>query len=135
MTTGFNASDREHSHFSYSPITSRPALRLPGGAKLVLSIVLHFECMDFAVTAETVKDPRWRERIQPDPRHYSWYEYGNRVAIFRILDLLDRLNLRVTVAANALACERYPFLVGEFLGAGTRLLLTDMRRTAWFLVQ
>jgi peptidoglycan/xylan/chitin deacetylase (PgdA/CDA1 family) len=117
-TTGSNAPEHEHSHFSYSPIMRRPSLRLPGEARLALSIVLHFECMDFGVASETVKDPRWRERIQPDPRHYSWYEYGNRVAMFRILDLLDRLNLRVTVAANALACERYPYLVGEFLRRG-----------------
>lgn len=118
MNIDFTAPEREHSLFPYSPIPARSSLRLPGDAKVALSIVLHFECMDFDIAAETAKDPRWRERVQPDPRHFSWYEYGNRVAIFRILDLLDRLELRVTVAANALACERYPYLVGEFLRRG-----------------
>lgn len=103
--------DGEHSLFTSSSIASRPQLSWPAGTKVALLLVLHLECMDFEAPPETVADPRWRERIWPDPRLQSWYEYGNRVAIFRILDVLDRLNLKATVAANALACERYPSLI------------------------
>jgi peptidoglycan/xylan/chitin deacetylase (PgdA/CDA1 family) len=51
-------------------------------------------------------------------RYNSFYEYGARVAIFRLLDLFDRLGLSVTVAANALACERYPNIVESFICRG-----------------
>ena len=47
----------------------------------------------------------------PNYKVHSQYEYGNRVGIFRVLDLLDRHKLPVTVAANAGACENYPYLV------------------------
>jgi len=118
MTTAIGPAQGEHRLFDYSPLPSHPELIWPGKARLALPIVVHFECMDFDAAPDAVRDPRWRERIQPDPRHYSWYEYGNRVAIFRILDSLDRLGLTATIAANALACERYPYLVERFLKRG-----------------
>ena len=49
----------------------------------------------------------------PDYRNYSQREYGNRVGIFRVFDVLDRYRLKATVAANAAAVERYPYLVEE----------------------
>jgi peptidoglycan/xylan/chitin deacetylase (PgdA/CDA1 family) len=45
---------------------------------------------------------------------HSQFEYGNRVGIFRLLELLDRYRLPVTVAANAGACARYPYLLKQF---------------------
>ena len=50
----------------------------------------------------------------PNYKVHAQYEYGNRVGIVRVLDLLDRHKLPVTVAANAGACEKYPYLVGQF---------------------
>ena len=110
--------DGEHALFAASNIASRPQLPWPAGTRVALLLVLHLECMDFDAPPETTADPRWRERVWPDPRLQSWYEYGNRVAIFRVLDLLDRLGLKATVAANALACERYPSLVERLVARG-----------------
>ncbi|MDB5857182.1 MAG: polysaccharide deacetylase [Ramlibacter sp.] len=110
--------ETEHRHFPYSAVPGRERLVWPGNARIAVPVFLHFECMDFDAAPATVQDTRWKERRQPDVRLYTWHEYGNRVAIFRVLDLLDRHGLRVTVAANALACERYPFLVKAFLERG-----------------
>lgn len=108
----------EHALFASGSIASRPQLPWPAGERVVLLLILHLECADFDAPPDTVADPRWRERGWPDPRLQSWYEYGNRVAIFRILDLLDGLGLKVTVAANASACERYPSLIERFVARG-----------------
>ena len=65
-----------------------------------------------------LRDPRFRDPFgdfRPDYRAYTWREYGNRIGIFRLLDVLDRTELKVTVAANASACDRYPYLVDELL--------------------
>jgi peptidoglycan/xylan/chitin deacetylase (PgdA/CDA1 family) len=56
--------------------------------------------------------------LHPNVRSHTLYEYGNRVGIFRLLDALDRHRLRATVAANAQACRRYPFLVAELQKRG-----------------
>ena len=108
----------EQPHFPNSVLPSRRPLRWPGGAAIALTIFLHFEAVDIDPPRGTVADPRWRERATPDVRLLSFHEYGHRVAIFRVLDLLDRLDLKVTVAGNALAFERYPYLVEAFRRRG-----------------
>ncbi len=50
----------------------------------------------------------------PDYRTWTQRDYGNRVGIFRVLDVLDRYQIRAGVAVNALAAERYPYLVEQF---------------------
>ncbi|MBM3512416.1 MAG: hypothetical protein FJX59_01730 [Alphaproteobacteria bacterium] len=115
MTTRRRGMD--HSFYDYSPIRTRPKFEWPRGAAVAANVVLHFEYWELDPPPDSYKDPRYRDPIAnlfPQYRIYTWREYGNRVGIFRILDLLDRLRLPVTVAANTAACERFPFLVEEF---------------------
>ena len=108
----------DHSLYSYSPLPARPRLTWPGGAPLAVCLNLYFETFSYSPPIGTLRDPRWRDRFPHDWRMYTWYEYGNRVAIFRVLDLLDRHRLRATVACNAEACERFPYLVEAFQRRG-----------------
>ena len=108
----------DHDLYPYSSIRSRPTLTWPGKAAVAATVVLYFEYWELDPPQDSLQDPGQRDPIAdlfPSYRFYSWREYGNRVGIFRILDLLDRLRLPVTVAANTAACQRYPFLVDEFL--------------------
>ena len=54
----------------------------------------------------------------PNYKTYCQYEYGNRVGVVRVLNLLDRHRLPVTVAASAGACARYPQLVTRLRDRG-----------------
>jgi peptidoglycan/xylan/chitin deacetylase (PgdA/CDA1 family) len=111
----------DHAFYDYSPIGARPRLAWPNQAAVAANVVLHFEYWELDPPEGAYVDPRYRDPIAhlfPQYRLYTWREYGNRVGIFRILDLLDRLKLPVTVAANTAACERFTFLVKEFLGRG-----------------
>ena len=111
----------DHTHYAYSPLPTRPRLVWPENAHLALTLFLHFEYWELNPPPGSHSDPRFGDTFGnffPDYRTYSWREYGNRVGIFRILEILDRYNLNVTVAAGAAACERYPFLVKEFLSRG-----------------
>lgn len=113
-----HARGMDHSLYSYSPASTRPALVWPGGAPMAVSFNVYFETFSYDPPAGTLRDVRWKDRFPHDWRMYTWYEYGNRVGIFRILDLLDRFGFRATVAANAEACERCPYLVEEFRRRG-----------------
>jgi allantoinase len=104
----------DHALYPYSALPSRPALVWPGGARLACCVNLFFETFSADPPPNTMRDARWKDRFQHDGRMYTWYEYGNRVGVFRILSLLDRHGLRATVAANAEACERFPYLVEAF---------------------
>jgi allantoinase len=118
--------DADHAHFTYSALPTRAPLIWPGNASIAVPIILHFECMAFDAPAGSVQDTRWNERRQPDLRLCAWYEYGNRVAMYRVLELLDRYGLRATVAANALACERYPSLIDLFQARGYEIVAHGM---------
>ena len=99
----------EHGRFSYSAVVDRPPLRWPNGARLALWIVPNIEYLRFGEllrsSAKTV--------IAPDVNTYANFDYGNRVAIWRIMALLDRFNIRATVALNGDVCDVYPAIIRE----------------------
>ncbi|MDB5527430.1 MAG: polysaccharide deacetylase [Devosia sp.] len=108
----------EHGYFQYSSIRKRPPFTWPDGARIAFVPIIYFEHLEFMPPEGAVRDPRWKDRHQPDPRAFSWWEYGNRVCMFRILDMLDAHGLRATVGTNAMAAEQYPYLVNTFLQRG-----------------
>jgi len=112
----------DHELYRYSPLPKRASRRWPNDASLAVCIYLYFEFLEFDPPRDIVSDPRLRVRPHPDCRDYSWYEYGNRVAIFRILDALDRHGFKATVAANSEACRRFPYLVEAFQSRGFELV-------------
>lgn len=119
----------DHPHYPFSPMPTRPPLRWPEGARVAFWVLLHLEYWELDPPEDAVRDRTLDGELGsffPDYKNYSQREYGNRVGIFRILELFDRHRLKVTVAADAAACARYPFLVAEcrrrgweFAGHGT----------------
>lgn len=111
----------DHGHYPYAPLPERPALRWPEGARVALWVLIHLEYWELEPPADAVRDARLVNEFGnffPDYRTYSQREYGNRVGIFRILELFDRYRIKATVAANASALARYPYLVEECLRRG-----------------
>jgi allantoinase len=49
----------------------------------------------------------------PDVVIWSERDYGNRVGVFRIMEVLDRHGIRATVALNSKLCPEHPFIVEE----------------------
>src|SRR5262249_31606487 len=100
---------------------SRPKLTWPNGARLAFWVLLHLEYWELDPPEDTVRDPRFGGEFGsffPDYRTWTQRDYGNRVGIFRVLEVLDRYGLKVTVAANSSALERYPYLVQELKRRG-----------------
>jgi peptidoglycan/xylan/chitin deacetylase (PgdA/CDA1 family) len=99
----------EHGRFAYSAIVDRPPLRWPNGKRLALWIIPNIEYIHFDALFRS-SPPRM---VAPDILSYAPFDYGNRVAIWRIMALLDRLNIRATVALNGDVCDVYPAIVRE----------------------
>ena len=107
----------DHAWYDFSPFPKRPKLAWPRTARVAFCVVLHLEYWQLLPDAESYRDPRYVGEFGsyiPDFRTWTQREYGNRVGIFRVLDVLDRYQIRAGVALNALAAERYPFLVEQF---------------------
>lgn len=107
----------DHSLYRHSPLQERAPLRWPGNAGVALVVFLYFETWEIDPPKGSIYDRRHDGALGglfPNYKVYSQYEYGNRVGVARVLDLLDRRRLPVTVAANSAACEKYPYLVRQF---------------------
>jgi allantoinase len=97
--------DREF--FSWSPITRRPAWHLPGGARVALWVVPNIEHYEYLPGPVRVRNP-WPRMPHPDVLGYSLRDYGNRVGVWRMLDVMDRYGIRCTVSLNIANYEMYP---------------------------
>jgi allantoinase len=110
------AQGMDHDLYRFSPLPKRPPLQWPGGARVASWVLLHLEFWELEPPEGAHSDARFkggRGDFFPDYRYFTQREYGNRIGIFRILDLLDRHELKATVAVNAGACARYPNLIEE----------------------
>lgn len=111
----------DHSLYAHSPRPGRTPLRWPSDARIALVVFLYFEYWELDPPNVAIYDKRHDGAIGglfPNYKVHSQFEYGNRVGIVRVLDLLDRHKLPVTVAANSGACEKYPYLVQQFRERG-----------------
>ncbi|MBE0548055.1 MAG: polysaccharide deacetylase family protein [Rubrivivax sp.] len=103
----------DHALYDYSALPNRPHLQWPQG-RVALWVILYLEHWELDPPADSHRPPGIqgvRESIFPDYRTFSHREYGNRVGAFRLLDLLDTLRVRPTVALNAALCRKAPRLV------------------------
>jgi peptidoglycan/xylan/chitin deacetylase (PgdA/CDA1 family) len=53
------------------------------------------------------RDP-WPRMPYPDVQQYSYRDYGNRVGFWRMLEVLDKHNIRCCVSLNMAVLEHYP---------------------------
>jgi peptidoglycan/xylan/chitin deacetylase (PgdA/CDA1 family) len=102
-----------------------PRLQWPDGNRLAVSLVVNYE--EGAERSPVEGDPRAEERSEiPRPATVqgrdlaveSYYEYGSRVAIWRVLDLLDRHKMPATFFACAQALEQNPEAARAIISGG-----------------
>ena len=103
----------------YAPIHGRPALRLPGGARVAVWTIVNVENWDpDGAMPRTVLPPPMGQPLLPDLPNWAWHEYGMRVGFWRFLDVLARRGLRATLALNGSVCTQYPAICRAALDAG-----------------
>jgi allantoinase len=108
-----------HGRFAYSAIDRRPALCWPGGARLAVYIGFNIEHFAFGQGLGANLAP---VSPQPDVLNYSWREYGNRVGVWRCLDLFDDLSLPTGALVNTALYEHCPEVVDAFAARGDELI-------------
>ncbi len=103
----------------FQPITDRPRLRLPNGARIAVYTIVNVENWDPALAMpRTVLPPPMGQPLLPDLPNWAWHEYGMRVGFWRFLDVLARRRLRATFALNGSVCREYPAVCQAALDAG-----------------
>ena len=92
----------------YRPITRRPRLALPGGARVAVYTIVNVENWRPELPMpRAVLPPPMGQPLLPDVPNWSWHEYGMRVGFWRFLELLGSRGLKATFAVNGSACRLY----------------------------
>jgi allantoinase len=97
--------------FPYSPIIHRPRLTWPNGANIALWVIPNIEF--FSLEEKVPAGSGGTGTPVPDIPSWSARDYGNRVGVFRLMQVLDRYGIRATVALNADLCAQHPAIIEE----------------------
>jgi allantoinase len=103
----------DHDRYPWSPIVERPAVRWPRGARVALLVTPVLEWFPLDAPSPPLQPLGALDGPYPDYRAYTHRDYGNRVGIFRVMAVLDRLGVPATAAVNAAVATRYPQLLDE----------------------
>ena len=101
---------RAHGRFDYSPIIDRPVLRWPNGARVALWVIPNIEHFLFDRAATKISSAMV---VNPDVLNYAWRDYGVRVGIWRLMEIMTKFGVRGTVALNSDVCREYPRIIEE----------------------
>src|SRR5262252_6740768 len=100
---------RSYGPFPYSPIIRRPKLAWPNDARLALWVIPNIE---FFSLEERPGGYGAGGKI-PDVVMWSERDYGNRIGVWRMMEVLDRYGIRGSVALNSLLCDHHPVIIEE----------------------
>lgn len=87
-----------HGRYGYRAIQGRPAYDWPNGRRLAVYVGLNIEHFAFGEGLGAELGP---SSPQPDVLNYAWRDYGNRVGVWRMLDLFDTLRWPTTTLVNS----------------------------------
>jgi peptidoglycan/xylan/chitin deacetylase (PgdA/CDA1 family) len=94
--------------FPYSPIIDRPRLEWPNGEHVALWIIPNIEYFSMQE-----RPGGYGPGKIPDVVMWTERDYGNRVGVFRIMEAMDRYDMRGTVALNSNLCAEHPRIIEE----------------------
>ena len=104
--------------YDYVPLPHRKPLTWPDGKRLALIVTFNLEYWDLLKETEEsyyaggpaiLPDPL--PGNVPDWPNYSWREYGQRVGIWRLIDIFDKAGVPATCTMNAkTGLERRPII-------------------------
>lgn len=108
-----------HGRYAYSSIKHRPAYAWPNGARLAVYIGLNVEHFAFGEGLGAELAPGGP---QPDVLNYAWRDYGNRVGVWRLVDLFDEFGLPVSVIVNSAIYAYCPAVMAAFRARGDEVV-------------
>ncbi len=102
---------KNHGRFGYSAIVNRPDFSWPDGKRLAVHLSLNLEHFAYGEGLGISYSPGLPH---PNTYNWAWREYGNRVGVWRILELVDQLDLPVSLLLNSAVYDHCPEVVAAF---------------------
>jgi allantoinase len=111
----------ENRRYDYLPIVGRPVIQWPDDARIALLVCPNIEYFHIDKHIPPAQDPQ-----VPDVPAYTLRDFGSRIGVFRMMDVLDKHGIRASVLLNSDVCEQHPKIIEEgkkrnweWLGHGT----------------
>ncbi len=108
-----------HGRFKYSPITKRPDYSWPEGKRLAIYFAINTEHFAFGGGLGHALS---NELPQPDARTFAWRDYGNRVGVWRLYELLDELKLPACHLVNTTVFDYAPDVIEPIIARGDEII-------------
>src|SRR5439155_6865612 len=115
--------------YDYSPIAQRPRLTLPNGARLAVWVGVNIEHYRWGQPALSLAP--FTAQLVPDPTNYAWRDYGVRVGIWRLMEILDRVGIRASAITNSAVCTEYPEIVEAALERDWPIVAHGRDNSTW----
>jgi allantoinase len=115
---------RRYGPLPYMPITRRPKLTWPDGARVALWVnpnIEFFGLDDVMPGNLNERVPRDYAKI-PNVRNWAVRDYGNRIGIWRLMEVLTRHGIRASAALNSEVCDHHPEIIEEAGRLGWELI-------------
>ena len=98
----------------YLPMIDRPIIKWPNNARVAFWVAPNIEHYEYLPPLDGVRNP-WPRSPLPDVQQYSLHEYGNRVGFWRVLEVLDRYQIRCSTTLNIGVLEHFPEIAEAML--------------------
>jgi len=110
---------KTHNRYAYSSINKRPTYAWPNGKRLAVYVALNIEQFSYGEgkgAAIAPPDQAVSDSI------YSWRDYGNRVGIWRVLEMLQELDIPAEAQINTAIYEHCPDIPDALRELGHEIL-------------
>lgn len=103
----------DHSWFPWNPLPTRRPIAWPRGAKVAVCVVLDLGAAEWDLDRRSPVPPSGGRgpATPPDFPRLSHREFGHRVGVFRLLDVLSEIGAPSSAAVDVLTAEYYPTLM------------------------
>jgi allantoinase len=111
--------------FPFVPITKRPPLQWPNGSRVAVWVIPNIEFYPLDVPV-----PEGSGTV-PDVPSYAARDYGARVGIWRVMDVMEGLGVPGTVALNSDVLDVYPGVVEAASELGWEIMGHNTQNSLW----
>lgn len=118
----------DHDWYAHRRLSETPDEPWLGRHAVAAFFLIRLQTMALSAPAICARDPRWSHgfgNFTPDYRTHSLMEYGNRIGIYRLLDMLEPLGWKVAVSVNGLVAKQNPALIRSLANRGVEIVMSS----------
>lgn len=121
----------DHDLYEWSALKDRKPIMWKNGAKVQVMICVSLEYFPIIPNDKPFRAPGHMQTPYPDFRHFSAREYGNRIGVYRLLDIFAKEKVKAAFACNSKIATLYPSIINDITNNQHEIIAhsTDMNAT------